>query len=50
MDYRISMMMKITNQTLGNDDKIVMFRWIAERVAPHSEYSAWVIGGIRDLQ
>lgn len=39
MDYKIVKMRKITKRKLGTDDKIVMFKWIAERIAAHGEYA-----------
>ncbi|KAF3682616.1 hypothetical protein FXO37_02238 [Capsicum annuum] len=48
MDYRMADMRKITNKTLGLDYKMVMFRWIAERIATYDKHATWVAGGIRD--
>lgn len=43
-------MRKIINQTLGTNDKMVMFRWIAERIATQGVHATWVAGGISDSQ
>lgn len=50
MDYKIVKIKKITNQTLGTNEKIVMFRWIAERITAYSEHATWVACGIGDSQ
>lgn len=50
MDYRMAKMRQITNQTLGTEDKMVMFRQIDERITAHGEHDTWVAGGIGDLQ
>lgn len=38
--------MEDTNWTLGIKDKMVMFRWIVERIAALGEHASWVEGGI----
>lgn len=42
MYYRMTEIRKITNQKLGAEDKMAMFRWIAA----HGEHTTSVAGGI----
>ncbi|KAF3623822.1 hypothetical protein FXO38_30575 [Capsicum annuum] len=35
---------------MGFKDKIVMFRWITERMALNGVHATWIKGGIRDSQ
>lgn len=44
IDYRTTEMRKITNQTLGTNDKLVMFRWIIECISLNDVYTAWAEG------
>lgn len=50
MDYGIAETRKITNQTFGTNDKIVMFKWTAKRIDKYGEHDRWVAGGISDSQ
>lgn len=43
-------MWKITNKTLGMEEKMVMFWWIAERIAALGEHATWFEGGIGESQ
>lgn len=43
-------MRKITNRTLGVEDKMVIFRWMAKRIASNGMHVTWVSGGFGDSQ
>lgn len=43
-------MRKITKWTLGYEDKILMFKWIVERIDSNGVHTTWVKRGIRDSE
>lgn len=44
MDYRMEKMRKITKKTLGFEDKMVFFRWIAKRISSNGKNVVWIVG------
>ncbi|KAF3625184.1 hypothetical protein FXO38_10420 [Capsicum annuum] len=50
MDYRMAEMRKITTWMLGTDNKMVIFRWIAERIAVHGEHETWIVGESQQIK
>lgn len=36
-------MRKITKRMLGSKDKMVIFRWIEERITLNGEHAVWVV-------